>query len=358
MKTSLTKSKSSFIFVAALLTQVAWAKPVAQVVEVSGQVFAVTPAGKTVILKVNDHIEEKSEIMTEEGSAITLNDYYDATYHLIGGSHLKFFNKSAQLKRGKTWVQAQSGKHQLAFVTANGQLSFSKSEFIVTFEQARSRSQVLVVNGDVEVSNILEKEVKQTVTAGSFTLIDPEVENGMPRFPTKIGLQSLNAALGEFKKLPKNMTASAASRSIASVPTTTTESSAAEVAVENAPKKGEIIFITSTRAPASVKGDAYKYFKKSIGSAKKKSVVSAPEETIPVRYFGFELQSVEVVAPQKFVPRQPASVIKNTPVPVPFSSGMNHSVDQEFADSLKKQVIEQPKHSKELESLIQDLKSY
>jgi len=155
-----------------------WAKPVAQVVEISGQVFAITEDGKTRSLKLNEHLDEKNEVMVEEGSSITLNDYYDATYHLIGGSHLKFFDKSVQLKRGKTWIQSKNSRHKLIVTTANGLIEFNKSEFITTFSHANARSQILVVNGDVEVSNILEKNMKQVISAGQFTLIDPQVENG------------------------------------------------------------------------------------------------------------------------------------------------------------------------------------
>jgi hypothetical protein len=89
MKTFRTKLKSSF-YLLAMISFSALAKPVAQVMEIKGQVFVVTPEGQTTALKVKDHLEDKSEVMVEEGGSITLNDYYDATYHLIGGSHLKF----------------------------------------------------------------------------------------------------------------------------------------------------------------------------------------------------------------------------------------------------------------------------
>ena len=72
-----------------------WARPVAQVINVQGQVFLVTPEGKTKALKKADHIDENSEVMVGEDGGITMNDYYDAVYHLTQGTHLKFFDKSA-----------------------------------------------------------------------------------------------------------------------------------------------------------------------------------------------------------------------------------------------------------------------
>jgi len=338
MKTYLTKSRSSLLILVALVALPSWAKPVAQVTEIEGQVFVITSEGKTHSLKLNDHLDEKSEVMVEEGGTVTLNDYYDATYHLIGGSHLKFFNKSVQLKRGKTWIQSKNPKHELALTTANGHVNFWKAEFITTFDQSNCRSQVLVVNGDVEVANVLDRNMKYTVTAGTFTLVDPEVENGIPRSPTKVGLASLNSSLREFKKLPtqmKNPEAAAADRSIASV------SEAAPV------KKGEIIFISTNRMPASVGGKAHEYFRNNLKKSKA-GIVNAP-----IKFYGVPKSMAQ--APVEVL-RTPASVPNMVKMPVKAVKTL--SVDQEFSESLKGHEHEQPKYSNELDSLILDLKSY
>jgi hypothetical protein len=326
MKTSLTKLSSSILLLVSLS---AWAKPVAQVTEVSGTVFVVTPEGKTQALKNNQHLEERTDVLVEEDATITLNDYFDATYHLAGGTHLTFFNKSVQLKKGKVWIQSAHSRHPLALTTANGHVDFWKGEFIVTFDQTHSRSQVLVVNGDVEVSNVLDRSMKQVVSAGSFTLIDPEVENGLPRAPTKVGLSSLNSAIAEFKKMP---TREAPSRAIASV--------------NEAPvKKGEIIFISSNRMPASVgQGSAHKYYKKMVG----KRVQHTP---VPIKVYGVSFKKMENSQ------RVPASIQPLTPVP-PKKAGATLKIDPEFDNSLKKEFQTQPKYPKELERLIDDLKSY
>jgi len=339
MKTFRTKLKSSLFLVTLMLSVSALAKPVGQVTEVTGQVFAVTPEGKTKALKVNDHLEEKSDVMVEEGASITLNDYYNATYHMIGGTHLKFFDKSVQLKKGKAWVQSQNSRHSLALTTANGNIDFFKVEFIATFDQTTSRSQVLVVNGDAEVSNILDKNMKHTVTAGTFTLIDPEVESGSPRTPTKVGLTSLNEALGEFKQLPKSLIVESPARTIASVPETNV-------------KKGEIIFISSNRMPASVQSSAHNYYKR-----KASKTVSIP---VPVKFYGVTPAVAGTQKPaieaQKQVgeDRTPAST---STLLAPKASDNIHN-DAEFSASLKKEIDQQPKYPKELSNLIEDLKSY
>lgn len=349
MKTSLTKLKSNFILALALSSAPVWAKPVAQVTEVKGQVFMVSPDGKTKSLKTNDHVEEKSEIMVGEDGTVTLNDYYDATYHLTEGSHLKFFDKSVQLKKGKTWIQSLNARHPLALTTANGHVGFWKCEFITTFDQSSSKSQVLVVNGDVEVSNVLDKNMKHTVAAGTFTLIDPEIENGLPRTPTKVGLDSLNSALSEFKALPEKLKEptqiAVAARGIASV----------EAEPATAPvKKGQIIFISKSgkmdRLPASAETGAYNYFKKKLAKKTK-------AEAAPIRFYGMNVME-NAPAPVMVQPRIPASVKPISVIATPKKVASDLNIDAEFSDSFRQEKASQPNHSKELENLIQDLKSY
>ncbi len=342
MKTSLTKLKSSF-FVALFISLSATAKPVAQVTEIKGQVFAMSPEGKTVGLKVNDHLDDKTEIMVEEGGSLTLNNYYDATYHLIGGTQLKLFDKSAQLKRGKTWIESKNTRHPLAITTANGNVDFWKAEFIVTFDTANSRTQVLVVNGEVDVSNILDKNMKTSVTAGTFTLIDPEIESGSPRASTKVGLNSLNQALAEFKQLPESLkVVSAPQEAVAPIP-------AATASV----KRGEIIFIDTKghrqdRLPASVSGAAQQYFKQ---KTQIKKVTLSPA---PIRFYGMRQVDTGI----RLTPRKPASTAVDMPIAGPGKVEESMNRDVEFESSLKIQTDQQPKYSKELDNLIQDLKSY
>jgi hypothetical protein len=336
MKTSLIKLSSSFLVL--LISCSVWAKPVAHVIELSGVAFVVTADGKTRPLKINDHIEDQSEVMVEENANLTLNDYYNATYHLIGGSHLKIFNKSVQLKKGKSWVQSMSARETLALTTANGHVDFSKGEFITTFDQSTSRSQFLVVNGEVEVSNVLDKDRKLAVGAGTFTVVDPEWENGLPRSPTKVGSASLNSAISEFKKLPEKIKeAILPARAVAST----------EVEASPHSKPGEIIFISTSRKPASVDPSlAKKYLKKMKPKSSKVRIV-------PVRVFGVEWTPKAVPV----MPRRPASTTPESVPKVP-STTANNKGDMEFIESFKRHAEEQPKYSKELQNLIDDLKSY
>lgn len=360
MKTSTKKLSNSFVISLLLLSTPVWARPVAQVIEVKGQVFGVLD-GKTKVLKTNDHIEDRTEVMVGEEGSITLNDYYDATYHLIDGGHIKFTDKSVQLKKGKSWIQSTNSRHPLTVSTANGAAEFWKAEFIATFDQANSRTQFLVVNGDVDVSNLWDKNLKYSVTGGHFSFIDPKIENGVPRTPTKVGFDSLNSALAEFKVLPQKLKDQESNRGIASVAPQNDESNFL-------PKKGQIINMNAGRLPASVKGEAQKYFTKKVFKKKIQNLTSAP-----ISYYGIAPAALaNVVTPAPVVPetikapipekiestlRAPASIPKNE-LNLPTKVAPQLNTEPEFSESLRKHYGEQPKYPKEVENLLEDLKSF
>jgi len=360
MKTSLTKLKSSFALSLVLFATAGLAKPVAQVIDVKGQVFALGLDGSTKTLKNNDHIEDKSEIMVGEDGQVTLNDYFDATYHLIQGSHLKFFNKSVQLKKGKAWIQSLNSRHPLSLTTGNGHVAFWKGEFIATFDQPTSKTQILVVNGEVEVSNILDKNMKYNLPAGTFTMVDPEVENGVPRAPTKVGLNSLQTALAEFKSLPQKLQSPTSEESAPQAQTQTRAIASVEELPETTPgevKKGEIVFMSNgqmvSRVPASATGAAHQYLRKKISKKKASPLTNAPNA-----FYGLTPEVAAVNTSNLDSDRQPASIDKKVSIDMPKKVASDTSIDQEFAETLRLNQDSQPKHTKELENLIHDLKSY
>jgi hypothetical protein len=155
----------------------------------------------------------------------------------------------------------------------------------------------------------------------------------VPRSPTKVGLQSLNSALAEFKQLPSVMKETN-TRTIASV--------------EEAPvKKGEIIFIRSNRMPASVgAGSAHKYYEKTV---KKQSGT----KKVPIKFYGIAKKGDLLHK----MPRKPASVQMRIPA-APKNKINAIKNDPEFTRSLKMHSGEQPKHPKEIENLLEDLRSF
>jgi hypothetical protein len=347
MKTFLTNLKFSFFIALALLSCSVFSKPIAQVTHMSGQVFMVSVDGKTKTLKVNDHIDEKSEVLVGEDGAITLIDYYDSTYHLLNGSHIKFFNKSVQLKSGKAWIQSTGSRHQLSVTTANGHVNYNKSDFVITFDQSHSKTQVLVIHGETEVSHVLDRNIKQVVTGGSFTTLGPEENSGLPRQPTKVGPSSLDNAIAEFKHLsPQKATMATPLREIASVESETTP----------AETRGKIIYFNEgkvmDRVPASLAGPIgpHQHWKKMM----KRSKFSPSRQMTPieVNFYGMDLSSS---ATEK--PRDPASTMSE-------ESDYNHKFDENLkakespGETLGQEKDSNPNHSKELNNLVNDLKNY
>lgn len=341
MKTSITKLKTSFLIFTLTLSSVSFAKVVAKVTEVKGNVFAILPEGKTVKVTPNFHLDENSEILVSEDGLVTFYDYYDTTYHLNGSSHIKMLDKSAHLKSGKVWIQSTHTNTPLSLITANAHVDYWKSEFITSFDQNSGKSQVMVVGGDLDVSNILEKNIKYSLTAGAFTVIDPDHNEGQPRQPTTIGPDSLNKALAEFKAIPKD---------ILNNSTPSMKRSIASVDEKVSPKKGEIIFIHSSRAPASVEskdkksGIAFSYFKKK---------VAGPSVTGPVKV---RVIGVSDTVPSIVVAPSPVKV-ETARVPASAQPAvMIHDVD--FNQSLESAKGKQPKYPSEVQKLIEDLKSF
>lgn len=319
MKTLITKLKTSLILASCLGSLAVWAKPVAQIQEVNGLAFVITPTGHTKKIKPLDIIDEQSEVLVEEGTQVSFNDYYNATYYLTGGSHVKFLDRSLQLKKGKTWVKSMS-KLPLTMTTANGVAHFNQGQFIATFDLVHGRSQFLVVQGDVEVSNILDQELRYSVAQGHFTVIDPQIADGLPRSPTKVGMASLTAALEEFRmQNAAPLMIQKKSRGIASVDT-------------SAPaKKGEIIFMMSSQLPKAV---AKKTSQRSPASVKPEKKTTWSEA--PISYYG--------IKNEEFSNRFPASIRPASSIQV--------------APTIKKAPEKGPTYSNDLENLLQELKSF
>jgi hypothetical protein len=82
----------------------------------------------------------------------------------------------------------------------------------------------------------------------------------------------------------------------------------------------------------------------------RQNVDAAP---VPIKIYGTSWKKTEPLE----VPRAPASVQVVAPTMPKFTAPTMKN-DHEFTESLKEKATQQPKYSKELETLIQDLKSY
>ncbi len=338
MKTSTTSSKSKYLFLALLLPIMAEAKLVGKVHAIKGDAFLIRE-GKTTSLKKDMDIEEGSQVMVGDDSSATVGDFYDRRYHLSSGTNLVMNDRAMTLLKGGAWSQSLSQKASVSLATANMLMSSHQGEFIAIYDAATKKSQLTVITGEVDVASPLEPAFRYAVAAGQFSHAAPNVDEGYPRAPTQLGYESLMKAVGMFPGV-KSMDAGVAQaqksgRGIASV----------DAAAE---KKGEIIYmktvVGSSREPASAEGEAQKYFVKST----KKTVHKAKSSfsTAKVRVIG-----LQAVAPASS--RKPASSHR---IQTQEKSQSVNSSD--FLKSYQQHQQQQPKHSQEVQRLIDDLKSY
>lgn len=192
----------SFLVLFSLGTSDGYAKKkkLGVVEEVWGNVFLVEE-GKTKQLRAGDYLYDFSEVMTEEGAQVSFSDYYDHQFHLAGSGHIKMMNKIVELVRGYLWVQSyRPTKIPFNIQTANSTISYYDGEAIISFDGMGGKSQIMVLKGDFKMGNILHKvrHFDVVVADGEFSSVDNEFNGGNPRATTPVGYQSFQKVLSLF----------------------------------------------------------------------------------------------------------------------------------------------------------------
>ena len=231
---------------------------IAVVSSVKGQAFY-SANGKTLPLRAGTHISSGTEIFTELGGQVSLNDYYDHVYHLSGSGHISVYKNLVEIKEGYLWVQALAHDPMLGeFIisTANAQAAYTTGEAILSFDNYSGKTQILVVKGAFQFKNALQEFMNTAVSEGQFSFIQNEHNNGSPRRPTPIGYGSYKKVTGLFDgvnpigkqkervvhrpapmvKVPK-ADFTVPKRDLASVPSTNKADPAFEAALKRAMKK-------------------------------------------------------------------------------------------------------------------------
>lgn len=346
--------------------------PELMVRSVKGNAFLVAK-GKTSMLKAGDHIYDFQQVFTEVGSQITFANFQDQVFHLAGGGNIRSLKGVVELQNGYLWMESISGKSEEYQVqTPNGRIAFTNAEGIVDFDNSSGKTQLLVLSGNFEFGNLFQDYLKTTVSSGKFSFISKDYENGAPRVPTPVGKNTFAKVQGLFekrsvnkKKAPIKNVASILSsediapkmvkRSIASVPMT-------EPTTIDIPKpktkvqESGIIYIRPKKRNLAKDDMLMNYHSKNITKLKakkvKKTFSPSYEKKSKVKVFVFgrkkkSKRSVASVPKKKTFNRAPASV----------SSSVKIKNDA-FEKSLSREYKKQLRHSKEVNSLIQELKNY
>ena len=368
----------------------AYAKTVARVLDANGNAFNFMSNKKVKQLIYGSKVEDASVVMVEDGGSLSLKDESGRVYHLSGGSQVKVFAKLLEIQKGNVWVSSNKVDSIGTISTGNSVVKYTQGQFIYSFDNYGSKSQVMVLTGNVQLSNSVEPGLLVEVPAGHFSFVDNEVNNGMPRGATRVGLSSYKSARGLFvgNELIKHNTYDKAFMGKSSTPKREIAS-----VKESSPKKmGKILFIKSTkRKPASAGPSIMKYYKSVVNH--KPKVKKVPK--VEMRVFGLngvtKSVSKKVVTKkteepvvlegsffQRRIARKKAALAAKEKAELKRISDQKKKMAQVavkkarkpasltgyekgasiFEKSLRESEVENRRHSSERNSLIDELESY
>ncbi|PIK16701.1 hypothetical protein [Halobacteriovorax sp. JY17] len=335
--------------------------PEMMVTSVKGNAFLVSK-GKTVTLKPGDHIYDFQEIFTEVGGQLTTKNFKDQVFHFSGGSSAKVLKNFLELQNGYLWVQSHEKKSQIYKIqTPNSIISFSEGEAIIDFDNNIVKTQLLVLNGQFSFSNLFENYLNLDVTSGKFSFISKDYENGAPRNPTPVGKNTFSKLQALFDR------SSVEQREITPVADILTAQDT-RMLVKETPKKrsiasiveldsksdAEIIYRKKHKRDESLDTVLTNYYEKKLSNMKatktkkKFSPSYVKKSGVKVYIFGQKSKKERSIASVKST-RKPASIGMEPVVRIKKDA---------FESSLTREYKKQLRHDKEVNSLINELKSY
>ncbi len=388
------KNLLTVIKISLFLPLLAWAKPVATVLEVQGNAFAVSE-GKTIPLRSGSMIEGDSHLITEIGAKVSFVDFYDRQFEFAGGGHARILENQVELNRGYLWVESFQNRQSLQLRSANSKVNLSRGEVVFSFDSSTGRSQLMCVEGSVTLSNKIDPDFYATLATGEFSFIDPEINEGLPRGATKIGYKSFEKMAMLFDKTNEKRSRNgfiANSNNIKNMKNEMRPIEAAPInrmpASDNAFSQSVKYLKTEFKGTESSSNESPSGFnsrnrllnmyedKRPVKESAKKVVKKKSRaKTVKVRTFGVGNFEAKSQTKSKTVYKRPSSGSsgltigemlkqrqKRAPASQPASfykksydgSGKN----KKFIDSLQKHYKKQQKHPNEVNSLIRELKNY
>lgn len=342
-----------------ITTNFAWAKTIARVGGKKGNAFVFYGNKQSASLKYGDKIADLSEIMVSDDSYLTLMNYEGHTYHLSGGTHVKFFNNMMEVKNGKVWVNSENSSEQFLVQSVNATAGYQQGQFIFSFSNSDGRTQLLVLDGNVGFSNVLEPQIVENVQAGFFSLVDKDQNNGLPRYATRIGLSSYTKMKLSFSEIEQvnntkfeKMLQEFKAPNKREIASQTSGSNKGKLYLYDSENR-QLMDHSIKRNPASDKFSAAKYLE----TMRSKKSQKGSSKKAKVRIFGGLDEEVKKVSSVKNLEfevkvesaRKPASIETTTIV---------NELNNSFESSLNNKIQIDRRHPEEVNQLINDLKSY
>ncbi len=168
-----------------------------RVVDVYGSAFA-SYEGKTHQLKKGEILKPKSEIFIEHGGRLSLSDNLDHTFYLNSDASLAIFESGHELRSGNMWVQSKNQNQKMNITTVNAHIELDMGEAILTYDTSKARTQLLVLNGMMKLSNNKTRDLSLSVTENNYSFIENNYDNGAPRDPTPVGQKTMKELMSSF----------------------------------------------------------------------------------------------------------------------------------------------------------------
>jgi len=169
-----------------------------RITELKGEGF-ISYKGKTREMRKGDVIEVGSELVIENHGQVSFTDNADHRFHLGNASSASVSAKSIELRAGDLWFQSLNKNDEYQIQTANGVVNYQGGEAILSYDSVKGKTQLMVINSMMKLSNLRAPELNLSVGEGLFSFIDNAYDEGAPRDPTPVGEKTFGQLTALFK---------------------------------------------------------------------------------------------------------------------------------------------------------------
>lgn len=168
-----------------------------RVVDIKGSGF-ISYDGKTHEIKKGEEIYADSELIIEHSGQVTFTDNADHRFHLGNATTVAVYAGKVELRSGDLWMQSINKADDHELTTANAKVNYTGGEAILSYDSVKGKTQLMVINGLMKLSNLRAPELNLTVAEGNFSFVDMSFEEGMPRDPTPVGQKTYGQLVSIF----------------------------------------------------------------------------------------------------------------------------------------------------------------
>ena len=168
-----------------------------RIVDIKGSGF-ISFEGQTHEIKKGEVIYVNSEIIIEHSGQVVFTDNADHKFHLGNASSAAVFAGKVELRNGDMWVQSLNKTDDYLLTSANASVNYTGGEAIFSYDSIKGKTQLMVINGLMKLSNLRSPELNLNVAEGNFSFVDPTFDEGMPRDPTPVGKKTYGELVSLF----------------------------------------------------------------------------------------------------------------------------------------------------------------